>query len=95
MQKPWRRIRAAAGLDDLRIHDLRHSYASAAVGMGESLPMIGKLLGHSQVQTTARYAHLADDPVTAAANKISNHLAKMISKTKNKSACKLLQIKIA
>ena len=82
MQKPWRRIRAAAGLDDLRIHDLRHSYASSAVGMGESLPMIGKLLGHSQVQTTARYAHLADDPVTASANKISSHLKMLLGSRK-------------
>lgn len=78
MQKPWRRIRKAAGLDDVRIHDLRHSFASSAVGMGESLPMIGKLLGHSQVQTTARYAHLADDPVQGAAARVSNHLASLM-----------------
>lgn len=76
MQKPWRRIRKTAGLDDVRIHDLRHSFASSAVGMGESLPMIGKLLGHSQVQTTARYAHLADDPVQGAANRVSANLAR-------------------
>ena len=54
-----RRIRARAELDDVRIHDLRHSFASRALALGESLPMIGKLLGHAQVQTTARYAHLA------------------------------------
>src|SRR3546814_3879959 len=57
LQHPWRRIRAKAGLDDVRIHDLRHSYASGALALGEGLPMIGKLLGHTQVQTTARYAH--------------------------------------
>lgn len=74
-QHPWRRIRARAGLNDLRIHDLRHSFASGAVSMGESLPMIGKLLGHSQVQTTARYAHLADDPVQAAAARVSQSIA--------------------
>ncbi len=74
MQRPWRRIRREAGLDDVRIHDLRHSFASSAVGMGESLPMIGKLLGHSQVQTTARYAHLADDPVQEAVNRVSNEI---------------------
>lgn len=73
-QRPWRRLRAAAGLDDVRIHDLRHSFASGAVGMGESLPMIGKLLGHSQVQTTARYAHLADDPMHLAAERVSGSL---------------------
>tara|TARA_E500000305_G_scaffold109307_1_gene113934 strand:+ start:847 stop:2004 length:1158 start_codon:yes stop_codon:yes gene_type:complete len=67
LQKPWRRIRARAGLDDVRIHDLRHSFASAAAGLGMNLQMIGKLLGHSSPLTTARYAHLADDPVRAAA----------------------------
>jgi len=46
-----------------RHDDLRHSYASGALALGEGLPMIGKLLGHTQVQTTARYAHLANDPV--------------------------------
>lgn len=75
LQKPWRRLRQRAGLPDLRIHDLRHSFASAAVGMGESLPMIGKLLGHSQVQTTARYAHLADDPLRASSERVSALLA--------------------
>ena len=61
LQHPWRRIRARAGLEDVRIHDLRHSFASRALALGESLPMIGKLLGHTQVQTTARYAHLANE----------------------------------
>lgn len=55
----WRRLRIRAGLEDVRLHDLRHSYASRALELGESLPMIGKLLGHTRVQTTARYAHLA------------------------------------
>jgi integrase len=72
LQHPWRRIRAKAGLDDVRIHDLRHSYASGALALGEGLPMIGKLLGHTQVQTTARYAHLANDPVKAAAGRVSD-----------------------
>ena len=53
LQHPWRRIRACAGLDDVRIHDLRHSFASGGLLVGEGLPMIGKLLGHTQVQTTA------------------------------------------
>ena len=55
----WLRLRAGAGLEDVRIHDLRHSYASRALALGESLPMIGRLLGHRQIETTARYAHLA------------------------------------
>jgi len=75
LQHPWRRVRARAGLDDLRIHDLRHSYASGALALGEGLPMIGKLLGHTQVQTTARYAHLANDPVKAAVGKVSDFIA--------------------
>ena len=71
LQYPWRRIRARAGLDDARIHDLRHSFVSGGLLGGEGLPMIGELLGHIQVQTTARYAHLANDPVKAAANRIA------------------------
>ncbi len=75
LQHPWRRIRKAAGLDDVRIHDLRHTFASGGLLVGEGLAMIGKLLGHTQVQTTARYAHLASDPVKQAATKISDRLA--------------------
>lgn len=74
LQHPWRRIRARAGLDDMRIHDLRHSFASRALALGESLPMIGKLLGHTQVQTTARYAHLARDTVKASAARIGDSI---------------------
>jgi len=79
LQHPWRRIRAKAGLADVRIHDLRHSFASSAVGLGETLPMIGKLLGHTQVQTTARYAHLATDPVKSAADRISAEIARAMA----------------
>jgi len=66
LQKPWRRIRKAAGFSDLRIHDLRHSFASFAVGAGVPLALIGGLLGHRSVQTTARYAHLANDALKRA-----------------------------
>lgn len=76
LQHPWRRIRSKAGLNDVRIHDLRHSYASNAIALGMSLPMVGKLLGHTQIQTTARYAHLASDPVKEAANLIAEDIAK-------------------
>ena len=72
---PWGRIRKRAGLDGVRLHDLRHSFASGGLLVGENLPMIGKLLGHSQVQTTARYAHLVDDPVKAAADRIASRIA--------------------
>ena len=74
LQHPWRRIRARADLPALRIHDLRHSFASRALALGESLPMIGKLLGHTQVQTTARYAHLARDTVKASAARIGDSI---------------------
>jgi integrase len=76
LQKPWRRIRSRAGLNDLRLHDLRHSFASRAVALGEGLPMIAKLLGHTQIATTSRYAHLADQPIKAAADRIASDLAK-------------------
>lgn len=74
LQKPWRRIRAAAALDDVRIHDLRHSFASVAVAGGASLPLIGALLGHSQPQTTQRYAHVAADPRLAAADAVASRI---------------------
>lgn len=75
LQKPWRRIRAAANLTDVRIHDLRHTYASVAAMIGHSLPMIGRLLGHTQAQTTARYAHLADTSARNALNKVDAMMA--------------------
>ena len=74
LQHPWRRIRGRAGLNDVRIHDLRHSFASKALALGESLPMIGKLLGHTQVQTTARYSHLVNDSVKASGSRVGNSI---------------------
>ena len=79
LEKPWRRIRDRAGIHDVRLHDLRHSFASVAVGLGEGLPMIGKLLGHTQTQTTARYAHLAADPVKAATERVGAALVGMMT----------------
>ena len=76
LQKPWRRVRTAAGLEDVRIHDLRHTFASEAVMAGESLPTVGKILGHTQAQTTARYAHLADDPLQSASDRVASSLKK-------------------
>jgi integrase len=75
LEKPWRAIRAAARLDDVRLHDLRHAFASVAASSGMGLPIIGKILGHSQPATTARYAHLASDPVKAAAAAIAGKIA--------------------
>ena len=74
LQRYWARIRTRAGLEDMRLHDCRHSFASRALALGESLPTIGKLLGHSQVQTTARYAHLARDSVHEAARRVSESI---------------------
>ena len=78
---PWRRVRARAGLDDVRIHDLRHSYASRALALGESLPVIAKLLGHAQIQTTARYTHLTRDAVKDAATRVASQIAQDIFST--------------
>jgi integrase len=73
--KPWHQLRAIAGLPDVRLHDLRHSFASVGAASGMSLNIIGGLLGHSQAQTTMRYAHLANDPLKAAANQIAGSIA--------------------
>lgn len=74
LQKPWRRIRKKVGLDDVRIHDLRHTFASIAASNGLSLPIIGALLGHKQTQTTARYAHLIGQPLIEASEKIGGKI---------------------
>jgi integrase len=79
LQNVWERIRKRAGLEDVRLHDLRHSFASIGAGVGLSLPLIGALLGHKQPATTARYAHLAPDPVKAAADRIASQVAAALS----------------
>jgi integrase len=75
LEKPWRRIRKAAKLDDVRLRDLRHSFASVAASGGQSLVVIGKMLGHLQPAITARCADLADDPMKAASNAVGRHIA--------------------
>lgn len=74
LEKPWQRIRTRAGLDDVRLHDLRHTFASVAATGGMPLRMIGELLGHTSVQTTSRYAHLADDAVREAAGIVGRQI---------------------
>jgi integrase len=71
MDKAWQRLRVKAGLKDVRLHDLRHSFASFGAAFGESLKIIGAVLGHAQASTTDRYAHLSNDPVRAVADRIS------------------------
>jgi integrase len=79
LQKIWERLRSRAGLEDVRLHDLRHNYASIGVAAGMGLPILGSILGHSSPSTTARYAHLADDPRRAAAEQIAGHIAAALS----------------
>jgi integrase len=75
LEKPWRCIRNAASLPDIRLHDLRHAFASVAASAGMGLPIIGKMLGHTQAATTHRYAHLASDPVKTAAATVAAKIA--------------------
>ena len=70
----WDRVREEAELEDVRIHDLRHSFASRALALGESLSMIGKLLGHNKIDTTARYAHLARDSIKASSARVADSI---------------------
>lgn len=83
LQHPWRRIRDRAGLSNVRIHDLRHTYASNAVSSGMPIQMVGRLLGHTQIQTTMRYAHLADDPVRQAAEENAARLNDVLGMASN------------
>ncbi len=75
LEHPWQRIRKRAGLKGVRIHDLRHTFASAGAAVGSSLPMLGALLGHTQAATTARYAHLAADPLKEVNDRIGARIA--------------------
>jgi len=75
LEAPWQRIREGAGLPDVRLHDLRHSFASVGAGARLGLIMIGKLLGHTQAATTARYSHLDADPVKQASEVIGQRIA--------------------
>ena len=75
LKTAWRRVRRRAGLEDVRLHDLRHSYATRALALGESLTMIGKLLNHTQMQSTARYAHVPADAERSAAARVGDRIA--------------------
>lgn len=79
VERSWRRFRRAMGLPELRLHDLRHSYASVGAAAGLGLPVIGRILGHTQASTTQRYTHFADDPLRAAADRISSEIAAAMS----------------
>lgn len=75
IDKAWKRLAKRAGLEGVRLHDLRHSFASFGAASGIGLPVLGAILGHMDSATTARYAHLADDPRRAGAARISGEIA--------------------
>src|SRR5262249_6246847 len=82
LKKPWRAVTHAAGLEGVRLHDLRHSFASVGAGASLGLPVIGKLLVHSQAATTHRYAHLDADPLRRAAETIAATIAAAMNGSK-------------
>lgn len=84
-EKVWRKLRERAGFPELRLHDLRHSFASVGLARGDALPVIGAILGHSDIKTTSRYAHLADDPVRQSADAIAKTVAAALNSTSKKS----------
>jgi integrase len=75
LKRPWQAVSRRAALDGVRLHDLRHTYASFGAGSGLGLPIIGKLLGHTQASTTQRYAHLDNDPLRRATENIGSQIA--------------------
>lgn len=79
LQRVWIAVRAHAGLQDVRIHDLRHTFASVGAGGGLGLPIVGKLLGHAQAATTARYAHLDNDPIRRASEQIGAQIGRALA----------------
>src|SRR5204862_2158177 len=80
IENTWERVRLAAGLIGVRLHDLRHSFASIGAAGGLSLPIIGALLGHKHPATTARYAHLSADPLRAANDAVGARIAAAMSR---------------
>ena len=75
LKRPWDAVTKRAGLTGVRLHDFRHTYASFGAGGGLGLPIIGRLLGHAQAATTARYAHLDNDPLRDASEAIAARIA--------------------
>jgi integrase len=90
LKRPWEAVTQAAGLDGLRLHDLRHSFASVGAGGGLGLPIIGKLLGHATPAMTAKYAHLDNDPMRRAVNQIGATISAAMSR---KPGAEVLPIK--
>jgi integrase len=89
LKRPWQAVTKRADLEGVRLHDLRHTYASFGAGGGLGLPIIGKLLGHTQASTTARYAHLDNDPLRRAAESIGSRIAAALGGKKGSSVVPL------
>ncbi|MFZ2080391.1 MAG: site-specific integrase [Xanthobacteraceae bacterium] len=89
LKRPWDAVTKRAGVTGVRLHDLRHTYASFGAGGGLGLPIIGRLLGHSQPATTARYAHLDNDPLRRASEAIAGRIATALEGKKTASVTEL------
>ena len=87
LQKDWERLRVRAGLSGLRVHDLRHTFASFAVADGNTLFMVGRVLGHKQARTTEIYAHLADDPLRVVADRTAARIAAAMKGAEERPGC--------
>ena len=91
LQKPWTRIRKRAGIPDVRMHDLRHTYASVAMQDGIDPFTLKEILGHKNLTTTLRYAHLADEAVQRAAGSVASRLARSVKKNKLQGPLRLVR----
>jgi integrase len=79
LQKAWVRIRTAAGLGDVHLHDLRHTVGAVAASAGASLVVVGRMLGHRKARSTERYAHVAPDAAADAADQAAASIATAIA----------------
>jgi integrase len=93
LKRPWVMVTREAGLDGLRIHDLRHSFASFGAGGGLGLPIVGKLLGHANAVTTARYAHLDADPLRVASERIAGTIAAAMGEEGSRKSATLVKLR--
>lgn len=89
LKRPWDAIRRRAGLENVRIHDVRHTFASFGAAGGIGLTIVGRLLGHKDIKTTNRYSHLADDPLRRAADSVGNALAAAMGEDKSAEVIRL------
>jgi len=95
LKRPWDAVTKRAELTGVRLHDLRHTYASFGAGGGLGLPIIGRLLGHAQATTTARYAHLDNDPLRRASEAIAGRIAAAFDGKKTAVVATLVKSRIA